>query len=176
SGGVRGKRLRQRTWLLLLCSFDLFEEIDHRLRIVPAGIQILGSEIVGLSFESAGELHKRERDANTGSLIRRITDSTAYKDEWNGGKIGPICTGHLSHGMAGTYVGNFMGHDAGQLGFVVGGENGPCIDVEEASRKRKGIDLVVVDHLNCERDLGVRMADQVLADAIDVLIYYRIAT
>src|SRR5437762_725640 len=45
--GMRSKGLSQSAWLLLLSGLNLFEEVDHRLRIIAAGIQILRSQIVG---------------------------------------------------------------------------------------------------------------------------------
>src|SRR5438067_3749639 len=95
---MRSKGLRQRARLFLFRSLDLFEEVDHRLRIVAAGIEILGSQIVGLRLESTREFHEGERNADTGSFVRRITDSTADKDQRDGGKVRPISARHLAHG------------------------------------------------------------------------------
>src|SRR6185437_7292416 len=55
---MRRECLGQCAGFLLLGSFDLFEKIDHRLRIVSAGVEILRAQIVGLGFESPRELHK----------------------------------------------------------------------------------------------------------------------
>src|SRR5437660_11263046 len=49
---MRSKGLRQGTWLFLFRGLDLFEEVDHCLRIVATGVEVLRSQVVGLSFKS----------------------------------------------------------------------------------------------------------------------------
>ena len=66
-------------------------------------------------------------------------------------------------------VRDLMRHHAGQLGFGVRFQDQARVDEEEAARKREGVDILGVDHLDRERNLGVGIAHQVLAHAIDVL-------
>ena len=69
---------------------------------------------------------------------------------------------------------DFMCHHGSQLGFVIGGENETAVDVEEATGQGKRVDLVRLDDFDRERDLGVRVSDNVLSDPVDVLVDHRI--
>ena len=66
-------------------------------------------------------------------------------------------------------VRNFVRHNSGHLSFVVGVNQDARVDEEEAARKCEGIDFIAVDHFDGERNFGVGITDQVLADAIHVL-------
>ena len=59
-------------------------------------------------------------------------------------------------------------------GFLIGSQNQTAVDVKETTGKRKGVDLFRVDHLDCEGDLRVGIADQVLTDTVDILDDHRI--
>src|SRR5215831_8551688 len=134
---MRGKRFRQCAWLLLLRGFDLLEEVDHRLRIVTAGIEILRSQIVGLRLESARKLHKGKWDSDSGRLVRCVSDAAAYKDQRNGRKVRPVGTSHLPHRVPRANVSNLVGHDASQFRFVVSRQDGSRVHVEEPAWKRE---------------------------------------
>ena len=67
------------------------------------------------------------------------------------------------------HVADFVRHGAGQLSFGFGHPDQPGIDENIAARQREGIDGVVLDDLEADWDLGVGVARQVLAEAIDVL-------
>ena len=66
------------------------------------------------------------------------------------------------------HVRDFMRHHAGQFRFVVRLQNQPGIHEEESARQRERVHFFGVDHFDRERHLGVGIAHQVLADAIDV--------
>src|SRR3954470_587163 len=59
--GVARESLRQRTRLLLLGRLHLFEEGDERVRVVAGLVHVLHAQVIGLGFESAGELHEAQR-------------------------------------------------------------------------------------------------------------------
>ncbi len=63
---------------------------------------------------------------------------------------------------------DFVGHDAGEFGLFLGAEDQAAVDVEEAAGEGEGVDLVGVDHLDGEGHAGVGVADEVLADTVDV--------
>ena len=75
----------------------------------------------------------------------------------------------LPRAMPGRHVRDLVRHHARQFGFVIGFQDQPGIDEEESAGKRKGVDLLGVDHLDRERDLGIGIAHQVLAHAIHIL-------
>ena len=64
-----------------------------------------------------------------------------------------------------------MRHDSGKFRFVVRFEYQAFVHIEIAARKGEGIDLVGIDNLDVERDLGVGVFDDILADAVDVFAY-----
>ena len=63
---------------------------------------------------------------------------------------------------------DFVRHDSGELGFIVSGEDEAGIHIKESTGKREGIDLVRFDNLDGEGNLRIRVANDVLSDAIDV--------
>ena len=69
---------------------------------------------------------------------------------------------------------DFVGHHSGKLRFFVGVHDQAAIHVEKSAGKRERIDLIRVDHLDRERNLGVRIAHQVLAHAIHVFSNHRV--
>ena len=73
--------------------------------------------------------------------------------------------------MAASDVGNFMAHHASQFRFRFGSHNQPGIHVEEATGKGEGINVVAFHHFNGERDLRIRIPDQILPNAADILRY-----
>jgi hypothetical protein len=65
-------------------------------------------------------------------------------------------------------VRDFVGHDAGEFGLFLGAEDQAAVDVEKASGEGEGVDFVGVDDLDGEGHAGVGVADEVLADTVDV--------
>ena len=66
-------------------------------------------------------------------------------------------------------VRNFVRHHSGQLSFVVRRQHQSLVDEEETTRKCESVNFVRIDDLDREWDLGVRMQNDILADAIYVL-------
>ena len=66
-------------------------------------------------------------------------------------------------------MGNLVGHHAGQLSFVFRGQDQAGVHVEKSAGQGEGVHLIRVDHLNGKRHLRVRVAHDVLAQAVDVL-------
>ena len=62
-----------------------------------------------------------------------------------------------------------MGHHAGQLRFVPRGQKQTLVDIEIASRKSEGVDLVRIYDLDVKGNLGIRMLDDVLANPVHVI-------
>ena len=61
-----------------------------------------------------------------------------------------------------------MGHHAGQFGFFLGAENQAAVYIKETAGKSESVDLVRVNHLDGEGNLGVGVAHEVLPDAVYV--------
>ena len=61
-----------------------------------------------------------------------------------------------------------MRHHAGQFGFGIGLQDQAGVHEEESAGQREGVHFFGIEHLDGERNLGVGVADQVLAHAVDV--------
>jgi len=61
-----------------------------------------------------------------------------------------------------------MSHDAGEFRLFLGAQNQTAVDVEKSAGKREGVDFIRVDDLDGEGNSRVGIANQVLANAIDV--------
>src|SRR5207249_1989555 len=68
--------------------------------------------------------------------------------------------------MPGGNVGDFMRHDCGQLGFIIGREDQAAVHIEETAREGECVDLIRLDDLDRERNLRIRVSNEVLADAL----------
>jgi len=61
-----------------------------------------------------------------------------------------------------------MRHHSGQFRFVVGLQDQAGVNEEESARKSECVDFLGIENFDCERDFRVRIAYQVLADAVYV--------
>ena len=66
-------------------------------------------------------------------------------------------------------VRDLMRHDAGQFRFGLGLEDQAGVYEEKAAGQGERVHFLGVEHLDGEGHLGVGVAHQVLADAVDVL-------
>jgi hypothetical protein len=62
----------------------------------------------------------------------------------------------------GRNVRDFVGHHAGQLSFVIRGENQTRVHIQETSRLSECVDLLGINYLDSEGHFGVGVANQVL--------------
>ena len=140
--------------LVLFECVQLFKEGDEALRIVAGLVHVLDTEVIGFGFGLAGELEEGEGDGELGNLVGAVRGvaSLAHDDERNGGDLGVVALGLLAGGVVGDDVGNLVGHDAGELGFLVAVGDEAGVDVEEAAGKSEGVDLVGIDDLDGERE------------------------
>ena len=65
-------------------------------------------------------------------------------------------------------VRNFVSHNAGELGLFGGAKDQAAINIEKSAGKSEGVDLIGVDDFDGEGNTGVGIADEILADAVDV--------
>ena len=100
-------------------------------------------------------------DAPSEPSIRRQTGRNLRK-------LQDLLLGHHRRGMAGNHVRDLVRHHSGQFRFVFRCQDQPFVDVEIAAREGKRIHLIGIDDLDVERNLGIRMLHDVLADAIDI--------
>ncbi len=118
------------------------------------------------ALEVARELHESQRYADAQSSLRPFVHRPAsrHEDQRNTCQVDDIAAGLLASYVTGGDVTDLMRHDAGQLGFVVRGQNEARVHVEKSARQREGIEFVGINHLDGERHLGIRVAHQVLAE------------
>ena len=108
------------------------------------------------------------RDQESRRLAKSEAAHAAHEDQRNRGEVHKFGLGCLLHSVAGRDVRNFVRHDSGELGFIVSRENEAGIHIKESTGKREGIDLIGFHDFYSEGDLRIRVANDVLSDAIDV--------
>jgi len=120
----------------------------------------------------------RENDRN--DQARTLPDGVAgpaIRDSDRGGNhcdLRDLSAGRLARAVPRGYVRDLMRHHSRQLGFIVGLENQAGVYKEKPAGQGEGVDLLGIQHLDRERYLGVGVAHQVLAEAVDVFGNYRI--
>src|SRR5258708_32722480 len=164
----------QTSGFLLFLGFEFFEERDEGVRIVTGLIHVLKTEIIGFRFEGTRELEEGHTQAGSDELTDAITEASANEDQRDGGDVGNVGAGLAAGGVTGGDVGDFVGHDAGQFRFFVGGQNQAGIYIEEPAGQREGVDLVGIDDLDGKGHFGVGIAHQVLPDAVYVFVDDRV--
>src|SRR6185437_12404558 len=168
------KSLVKKARLLFFQRLQFSEKSCKGLRIVTRLVKVLHTELVGFGLKAAGELHEGDRQGQAGSALDGVTDAATHEDQGNGGNVRQVAASLLAGDMAGSYMGNLVGHDAGQLSFVIGRQDQAGIDVEKSAWQGESIDLVRINHLDREGYFGIGVAYQVLAHAVDVLANNRI--
>src|ERR1700756_4527990 len=164
------KRLRDGAWATLLISLNPLEESDVGVRVIPGLIHILQSQEVRLALRVATELQERQRKGNVQAFIESVPgqSSRTEKHQGNRRQLQYLTLGRVLCSMSCSHVRYFMGHDARQLGLLLGAKNQTAIYVKESSRQCESIDLVGIDHLDRKRHAGIRVAHEVLPDAVYV--------
>src|ERR1051326_6111369 len=122
-----------RSWLFLFLRLDLFKEIHELIGIITRLIHVLDSQVIGFSFKAAGELEEGHRNADSGRFPGCQANPAADEDQRKAHVIGKLISGELSGSMAGSYMCYLMRHHACQFSLVIGGQNQPGIDIEEAT-------------------------------------------
>ena len=152
---MRVERFGDGARFVLFKTLHLFEEGHKSFRVVAGAVHIFETEIVGLAFEVARELQEGQWDTDLRSLVESIASVAADHDERNGAELGIVHAGLFAHGVVRSDVADLVRHYAGQFCFFVSGEDGPAIHVEETAGEGHGVDRIVVDDLDGERNLGV---------------------
>ena len=161
--------LRDGVLVLLLLSFEALEELDHRGRVVPCFVQILHAKEIGLVLELPRELQHGHRNGEVGRLLNAVTRPAADKQQRDAGVLDQLCPCRTARAVTRRHVGNLVRHDPSEFGFVLSQLDQAGVDIEVAARQGERVDLVGVDHLDCERHLGIGIVDDVLSDPVDVL-------
>src|ERR1700756_4536908 len=162
------KRLRDGAWATLLISLNPLEESDVGVRVIPGLVHILQSQEVRLALRVATELQERQRKGDVQAFVESVSgqSSRTEKDQGNSRELQYLTLGRVLRSMPCSHVRYFMGHDPPQLRLLLGAKNQPAIHIKESSRQREGIDLVGIDHLDREWYSRVRIAHEILSDAI----------
>ena len=108
-------------------------------------------------------------NAQPHAFVNPISQRAAHKDRGQRGQLKQIGPGHFPAIVARCHVSNLMRHDAGHFGFFVRGQNQPGVHVEESAGQGHRVDHVGINDLDGERHLRVRVANQILSDAVHVL-------
>src|SRR5947209_6098192 len=171
---VRCKSFGQSAGLLLLLRLQLFKESHKSVGIITGLVHILQAQVISFCLKATGKLQEGQREANSGKLAGCITGAAAHKNQRNGENVCELRFGRSTGSMAGGYVGDLMGHHTGQLCLFISSQNQSGVHVEEAARKGESVDFVGIHNFDRERHLSIRVTDQVLADAVYILIHHRV--
>jgi len=130
----------------------------------------LQAEEIGLAFDVAGKLKESHGDKKIRSLVGSVSGPAIRNENHRGDRseLNDVALGSLFGAVTGGNVRNFVGHDAGQLGFFLRAQDQAAVDVEKASGKRECVDFIGVDHFDGEGNFCIGVADQVLPHAVHV--------
>src|SRR5262249_29642117 len=99
--------------LLLFLRLNLFEEGGKRLRIVPTLVHVLHAQVVRFRLETAAELEERDRQSQSGRLLRgEATQTWGHDDQWNRGQVSQRAARLLPRDMTGRQMGDLVCHHA----------------------------------------------------------------
>ena len=137
--------------------------------IVSGLVHVLQAEHIGFLLERAGELQEAHRNQNARRLPDAIARPAAHEDQRDRWRVDDLPARRLPRAVPRRDVSDLVRHHACELGFVLRLQDQPGVHEEEAARQRHRVHFFGVQHLDRDRHLRVRVADEVLADAIDVL-------
>src|SRR6266566_4368551 len=169
-GRMRGEDLGDGARAALLVGLDALEEGDVGIGVVAGFIHVLQAEEVRFALGVAAELQIGNRDRQVEAFIDAVAGPApgSEKDERDGGQLHQFALGGVLGAVARGHVGNLVGHHAGKLGLFLCAEDQAAVHIEEAAGEREGVDFVGINNLDGEGNARVRIAHQVLADAVDV--------
>src|SRR5260370_28644667 len=165
------KHPRDGAWPALLISLNPLEESDIRVRVVPGFVHILQTQEVRFALRVAAELQVRQRKRDAQAFIESIPGRSGrtQQAQRNRGELQYLTLRRILRPMPRGHVRYFVGHDTRQLRLFLSAKNQPAIYVKESARQRERIDLVGIDHLDRERHPRIRIAHEILSDAVYVL-------
>ena len=167
---VGGEDLGHRAGLLLFQRLDLFEEVDERGRDRSRPCTCTAGRDSRLRASKPREnVRNPSGSARLAPWRMRVAGPAAHEDQRDGGEVDRSGRGSPAGAVARRDVRDLVRHDAGQFGFVLGLQDQAGVHEEEAARQRERVHFFGVEHLDGEGHLGVGVAHQVLADAVDVL-------
>src|SRR5260370_33165531 len=167
---MRGESLRDGAGAALLVSLDALEESDVGVRVVAGFVHVLDAEIIGFALGIAAELQVSYGDGEVQALIHAVAGPSAgaEKDQRNGGQLHQFTLSGVLGAVPRAHMSNLVGHDSRKLGLFVCAQNQATVHIEEAAGQREGVDFVRIDYLYGEGNPRIGIADEVLADAINI--------
>ena len=126
--------------------FNFFKEVSHGPRIESSVIHDVGAQQVGFRLGLPRVLQKIGAHPERDPQLSHLRQGTASHQSAKKGER--QLRHHLLAGSARTValhnVGNFVRHDARQLGFIIGGLDCAQIHVDGSAGKRERVDLFLV--------------------------------
>src|SRR5262249_52737131 len=123
----------------------------------------------GFGLISTGETEEAQRDTGAYSLANCVPSPAAEEDQRQGSVADDLLASHLPGHVTRGDVGDLVRHRPGQLGFALGCLDQSRVNKDESPRQGKRVQLLAFYDLEGEGDGRVGVADQILAQAVDVL-------
>lgn len=160
------------------------ENFRHAARVEPGRGEKADTNTIGFVFVGTCEvdllLHCRTlRDGDACLRGIRSAGRHADQDRRQHGRrsdhaLSALCLDG-ARDVALRHVCDFVGEDAGELRFGVGGRDQSDVDADESAGQGKRIDAVIFDHVEIESMLGVGgLRGDTTAETLDVVVHLRI--
>src|SRR5262249_42779954 len=117
-----------------------------------------------------GELQELHRDQEARRLTKSETADATHEDQRDRSEIDQLGFRCLLRAMSCSNMGDLMGHYASQLRFVVRSENQSTVDIEKPTGQSERVDLIGLHDFDRERNLRVRIPNEILSYTIDILV------
>src|SRR5260370_28203594 len=121
-----------------------------------------------VAAEVGTAVEERHGKGEVETFIESVPGQSGRTQEYQGnrGELQYLALGRVFRPMPRGHGRYFVGHDTRELRLFLRAKNQPAIHVKESSRQREGIDLVGIDHLDREWYSRIRIAHEILSDAI----------
>ena len=168
-----GEVLGDRPRLPFPGGIELLEEAHHPLRVVTRLVHGLHAEIIRLALHLSAVVHPaglaEEISGDLGKLAPLLPQDQAHD------QAVPVLLRHLPGRVPGHYVVHLVGHHRREFGFAGSRLDQAGVHVGVPSGDGEGVDAVVLDHLEGEREILLAHAgEQFSPHAVNVCLHFRV--
>src|SRR5215510_8781140 len=158
---MRAEHLRDGSRSRAFLYLKLFKEAHCGAWIIAGLVKILQPEVIGFGFVLTRELQELHRNQEPRCLPKSEAADAAHEDQRYRSEIDQLGLRRLLRPVTRRNVRDLMRHNAGQFRFVVCSQNQTRVDVEEPTGESERIDFRGFNDLDRERDLRIRVPNEV---------------